>query len=61
MGSGSQIIPFTVLETDQESGFEFVICQNISGLVESVVSGSSDAFLWEKFTSRPYQGEGMQL
>jgi hypothetical protein len=57
MGSGSQIIPFTVLQ-GQEPGFEFVICSNISGLVKSVVEESSDAFLWEKFTSRPYQGKG---
>jgi hypothetical protein len=55
MGSGSQIIPFTVAN---KPAFEFVICGNIGGLVKSVQEGDSDAFLWEKFTSRPYQSEG---
>jgi len=36
----------------------YKICNNIDGLVESVNDGSSSAFLWEWFTTKPWADKG---
>ncbi|KAJ3130886.1 hypothetical protein HK101_004901 [Irineochytrium annulatum] len=37
-----------------EKGFEFKVLNDIAGLRKGVVRGEVDAFLWERFTTKPY-------
>ncbi|KAJ3041297.1 hypothetical protein HDV00_009567 [Rhizophlyctis rosea] len=68
-GSGSHIIPFVLADqmgwlttsTDgkpQQPPFEFVPLKDITGLANGVVSGECDAFLWERFMTKPYYDKG---
>ncbi|KAG0216943.1 hypothetical protein BGX31_000402 [Mortierella sp. GBA43] len=66
MVSGSHIIPYVMaekegwLENTTESDantkapFEFKVLNTFENMRSSVNDGSSDAFLWEKFTTKPY-------
>ncbi|KAI9354572.1 hypothetical protein DFJ73DRAFT_826965 [Zopfochytrium polystomum] len=69
-GSGSHIIPFVIasqrgwLRSGEEgvAPFRFKELKNIDGLREGIRDGSTEAFLWERFTTkvslppRPYCG-----
>ncbi|KAF9436785.1 hypothetical protein BGZ76_002969 [Entomortierella beljakovae] len=69
IGSGSHIIPFVLADqegwlkdnsstdtnnNDNKSPFEFKVLNTFQHLRDSVNDGSTDAFLWEKFTTKPY-------
>ncbi|KAJ3113844.1 hypothetical protein HDU96_002841 [Phlyctochytrium bullatum] len=61
-GSGSHIIPFVVAWQrgwgTATTPFTFVELKDIKGLCEGVESGTVDAFLWERFTTKPYYDAG---
>ena len=57
-GSGSHIMAI-VLGMNLGIVFDFVVCGNIKGLLDSVNQGHSDAFLWEVVTTKPYYDEGI--
>ncbi|GJJ73434.1 hypothetical protein EMPS_05792 [Entomortierella parvispora] len=66
IGSGSHIIPYVLAEQegwlkgtspadpDYKAPFHFEVKNTFQGMRDSVNDGSSDAFLWEKFTTKPY-------
>ncbi|KAF9343399.1 hypothetical protein BGX26_005795 [Mortierella sp. AD094] len=66
VGSGSHIIPYVLAEQEgwlkgsspadpeYKAPFEFKILNTFQNMRDSVNDGSSDAFLWEKFTTKPY-------
>ncbi|KAF9166725.1 hypothetical protein DFQ26_007061 [Actinomortierella ambigua] len=67
LGSGSHIIPFVLAEQEgwleggalpagegYKAPFEFKVLHNFANLRDSVNDNSSDAFLWERFTTKPY-------
>ncbi|KAI9239733.1 MAG: hypothetical protein BYD32DRAFT_410446 [Podila humilis] len=64
IGSGSHIIPYVLAEQegwlgDKNNGnldapFEFKVLNTFKHMRDSVNDGSSDAFLWERFTTKPY-------
>ncbi|KAF9093428.1 hypothetical protein BGX29_009945 [Mortierella sp. GBA35] len=70
IGSGSHIIPYvladqegwlnkggkgTEVEPDYRvAPFQFKVLNTFQNMRDSVNDGSSDAFLWEKFTTKPY-------
>ncbi|KAF9582994.1 hypothetical protein BGW38_010455 [Lunasporangiospora selenospora] len=66
IGSGSHIIPYVLAEQegwlkgsspadlDFKAPFEFKVLNTFQKMRDSVNDGSSDAFLWEKFTTKPY-------
>mmetsp|Transcript_5035 Transcript_5035/g.15091 ORF Transcript_5035/g.15091 Transcript_5035/m.15091 type:complete len:288 (+) Transcript_5035:262-1125(+) len=58
-GSGSQIMA-SVLAKDMKwpEGAEFVTVGDFDALREAVNSGKCDAFLWEKFMTKPYHDKG---
>ncbi|KAJ3214665.1 hypothetical protein HDU67_001371 [Dinochytrium kinnereticum] len=64
-GSGSHIIPFVLAHqrgwVAGEGGkeeFRFLQLGDIKGLRNGVVDGTVDAFLWERFTTKPYYDSG---
>ncbi|KAF8932558.1 hypothetical protein BGZ58_006995 [Dissophora ornata] len=66
IGSGSHIIPYVLAEQERwlkgtspadpeyKAPFEFKVLNTFQNMRDSVNDGSSDAFLWEKFTTKPY-------
>ncbi|KAG0213001.1 hypothetical protein BGX28_005242 [Mortierella sp. GBA30] len=66
IGSGSHIIPYVLAEQEGwlkgtspadpefKSPFDFKVLNTFQNMRDSVNDGSSDAFLWEKFTTKPY-------
>ncbi|KAF9997185.1 hypothetical protein BGZ80_011425 [Entomortierella chlamydospora] len=66
VGSGSHIIPYVLAEQEgwlkgsspsdpeYKAPFEFKVLNTFQNMRDSVNDGSSDAFLWEKFTTKPY-------
>ncbi|KAF9976952.1 hypothetical protein BGZ73_007462 [Actinomortierella ambigua] len=67
LGSGSHIIPFVLADQEgwlegktlppgevSKAPFEFKVLHNFANLRNSVNDNSSDAFLWERFTTKPY-------
>ncbi|KAG0311710.1 hypothetical protein BGZ97_011676 [Linnemannia gamsii] len=66
IGSGSHIIPYVLAEQEgwlkgtspadpeYKAPFEFKVLNTFQNMRDSVNDGSSDAFLWEKFTTKPY-------
>ncbi|KAF9106965.1 hypothetical protein BGX27_008930 [Mortierella sp. AM989] len=66
IGSGSHIIPYVLAEQEgwlkgtsptdpaYKAPFEFKVLNTFQHMRDSVNDGSSDAFLWEKFTTKPY-------
>ncbi|KAI8846222.1 hypothetical protein BC829DRAFT_363570 [Chytridium lagenaria] len=65
-GSGSHIIPFVLAhqrgwvkkDGEEDAFFKFVELKDIKGLKGGVMDGSVDAFLWERFTTKPYYDSG---
>lgn len=59
IGSGSHVMVHTVAKkqgwTDEPS---FKVCSNFEGLRKAVNDGVVDAFLWEHFTTRPFEEKG---
>jgi hypothetical protein len=58
-GSGSHIMAIVMalqnnFITSDGTGFEFVILDNISGLLKGIKDGIIDCFLWEVITTKPY-------
>ncbi|KAJ3228097.1 hypothetical protein HK099_006722 [Clydaea vesicula] len=64
-GSGSHIIPFVLadsmgwLDDGQKIPFEFVVLNNINGLINGIKENKCDTFLWERFTTKPYYDENI--
>ncbi|KAG0226836.1 hypothetical protein BGW42_003342 [Actinomortierella wolfii] len=67
LGSGSHIIPFVLADQEgwlegktspadegYKAPFEFKVLHNFANLRNSVNDNTSDAFLWERFTTKPY-------
>ncbi|KAG9324347.1 hypothetical protein KVV02_004942 [Mortierella alpina] len=66
IGSGSHIIPYVLAEQEGwlqgtspadpefKSPFDFKVLNTFQQMRDSVNDGSTDAFLWEKFTTKPY-------
>ncbi|KAI1306702.1 hypothetical protein EDD11_004705 [Mortierella claussenii] len=70
LGSGSHIIPYVLAEqegwlqqgadpeseaaVDHKAPFDFKVLDTFQQMRDSVNDGTSDAFLWEKFTTKPY-------
>lgn len=58
-GSGSHVM---VQVLGKEQGWsdeaKFKICGNFTGLRNALQTGEVDAFLWEKFTTKPFQENG---
>ncbi|KAF9932639.1 hypothetical protein FBU30_007636 [Linnemannia zychae] len=66
IGSGSHIIPYVLADQEgwlkgtspadleYKAPFEFKVLNTFQNMRDSVNDGSSDAFLWEKFTTKPY-------
>ncbi|KAF8932386.1 hypothetical protein BGZ47_011408 [Haplosporangium gracile] len=66
IGSGSHIIPYVLADqegwlkgaspadSEYKAPFEFKVLNTFQNMRDSVNDGSSDAFLWEKFTTKPY-------
>ncbi|KAG0315228.1 hypothetical protein BGZ99_007596 [Dissophora globulifera] len=66
IGSGSHIVPFVLAEQEgwlkgtspadsaYKAPFEFNVLNTFQNMRDSVNDGTSDAFLWEKFTTKPY-------
>lgn len=58
-GSGSHVMVQTMAK---QRGWrvapKFVVCQNFEGLRNGVNNGTVDAFLWEHFTTRPFEESG---
>ncbi|ORY48238.1 hypothetical protein BCR33DRAFT_714637 [Rhizoclosmatium globosum] len=64
-GSGSHLIPFvipssenTILSGKPEEAFTFVQQNDIVGLRQGITSSTTDAFLWERFTTKKYVDSG---
>ncbi|KAF9904564.1 hypothetical protein BX616_001252 [Lobosporangium transversale] len=67
LGSGSHIIPYVLAEQEgwllqssqaneskTQPPFDFKVLNTFQQMRDSVNDGSSDAFLWERFTTKPY-------
>ncbi|KAI9352689.1 hypothetical protein BDR26DRAFT_849695 [Obelidium mucronatum] len=63
-GSGSHLIPFVIPSASlaasaaSDSQFSFVQQNDIVGLRNGISEGTSDAFLWERFTTKKYVDSG---
>jgi hypothetical protein len=57
-GSGSHIMA-CVLANELGISFEFVTCGDISSLIKSVQENTTDAFMWEVITTKPYYDQGV--
>ncbi|KAM6504332.1 periplasmic binding protein-like II [Amanita muscaria] len=59
-GSGSQTMAYVMsLQNGLETGaLKFQVNNNIRGLIESVNDGSTSAFMWEWFTTKPFLDAG---
>ncbi|KAJ3074525.1 hypothetical protein HDU98_011027 [Podochytrium sp. JEL0797] len=64
-GSGSHLIPFVIptppstpTPTTTTAPFEFIQQNDISGLRAGIATGTTDAFLWERFTTKKYVDSG---
>ncbi|KAI8808843.1 hypothetical protein BJ742DRAFT_677390 [Cladochytrium replicatum] len=74
LGSGSHIIPYVIADkkgwlaksngpdssasSPGTAPFDFVVCNNFAGLRSAVKETTADAFLWERFTTKPYYDSG---
>ncbi|GJQ08734.1 hypothetical protein GpartN1_g525.t1 [Galdieria partita] len=59
-GSGSHLMPLILAKQESWRNLpEFIVCDNFAGLRQSVISGTSDFFMWEWFMTKPYVEEGL--
>lgn len=59
MGSGSHVmVQFLAKQRGWSTPPQFAICKDFQGLRNAVTSGTVDAFLWEHYTTRPYEESG---
>jgi len=57
LGSGSQTMASymsMIHNLDFKNGLEFVVANNIHGLIKGIEEDLFDVFLWETFTTKPY-------
>ncbi len=61
LGSGSQLMAFVNAKKQgwKTDNLEFEIVNTIDGAVESLTSGESDYFMWEKFMTKPLVDAGI--
>ena len=61
LGSGSQLMAFVNAKKQgwKTDNLEFEIVNTIDGAVESLTSGESDYFMWEKFMTKPLVDDGI--
>ncbi|KAI7904967.1 uncharacterized protein BX663DRAFT_501197 [Cokeromyces recurvatus] len=59
-GSGSHIMAFVLADQQdwQEQPFEFTVLNNFKAMRDAVNDGTSDFFMWERFTTKPYHDSG---
>ncbi|GAA4808654.1 substrate-binding domain-containing protein [Litoribaculum gwangyangense] len=60
-GSGSHLMAFINAENhhwDIKNDLNFEVVKDLEGAVKSLTDGSSDYFLWEKFTTKPLVDDG---
>lgn len=59
-GSGSHLMPTVDALTKGKKMTEeqFIPVQNLNGALESLNSGNTDIFYWEKYTTKPYVKQG---
>ncbi|EDV19550.1 4-amino-5-hydroxymethyl-2-methylpyrimidine phosphate synthase [Trichoplax sp. H2] len=61
-GSGSHIMAYVLCEElgwlSSDDLFQFTVLNNFTGLRNGVNNGDADAFLWERFTTKPYHDSG---
>lgn len=60
VGSGSHLMPTVdaLMKGEKLNEAQFVTVKNIDGAIESLNSGQTDAFYWEKYTTKPYVAKG---
>ncbi len=60
-GSGSHLMSYVNAKNNHWNidKLKFNIINTLDGAVESLTSGTSDYFLWEKFTTKPYVDTGV--
>ncbi|KAJ3268246.1 hypothetical protein HDV01_003243 [Terramyces sp. JEL0728] len=54
IGSGSHIMAVVLAMQNGWPEFEFVVLNDINGLINGVTDGTADAFMWEVITTKPY-------
>ncbi len=61
LGSGSQLMAFVNAKNQgwKTDNLEFEIVNTIDGAVESLTSGKSDYFMWERFMTKPLVDSGI--
>lgn len=62
-GSGSHIMAFVLADQrgwlkKDEKPFEFTVLNNFKAMRDAVNDGTSDYFMWETFTTKPYHDSG---
>lgn len=60
LGSGSHLISIVNANSKGQSmgSDQFTVIQNLDGALESLKSGQTDVFYWEKYTTKPYVDAG---
>jgi len=60
LGSGSQTMAYVMAQQQgwPTEGLKFKINNDIRGLIDSVNDGSTSAFMWEWFTTKPFVDKG---
>lgn len=61
LGSGSQLMAYVNANNQvwETNSLQFEIVNTIDGAVESLTSGKSDYFMWEKFMTKPLVDKGI--
>lgn len=60
LGSGSHLISIVNANSKGQSmsADQFTVIQNLDGALESLKTGQTDVFYWEKYTTKPYVDAG---
>lgn len=59
LGSGSHVMARTLAKEKKWPQPKFVVCGGFDGLRKGLDDKSIDVFLWERFTTRPFEREGV--
>jgi ABC-type nitrate/sulfonate/bicarbonate transport system substrate-binding protein len=61
LGSGSQLMAFVNADNQgwETNNLQFEIINTIDGAVEALTKGTSDYFMWERFTTKPLVDKGI--